>query len=172
MPQRGCGVAGEIGLGVEGVNAVVFGRDHDDVVRHAANGDVRHIKRLGVDLAVNGKRIDLAERRRVHVLRRERGLEQILPATGIVVVLGQHAGKSLSAGKGSENEQYREWPKKFSNHNLEILCRTDTRPELRFFKTPAFPVAVKAEDITVDRQCNFWSCLVGGETSSCEIQYR
>ena len=44
MPQRSAGLA----IRIEGVNAIVLGRDENHVVRAAGNAEFRHEKRLAV----------------------------------------------------------------------------------------------------------------------------
>ncbi len=66
------------GVGIEGVDAVVFGRDVEDVVRaFAGDRDARYVERLGVNVAVNIQRVQLAESARGDRGGREDGFVQI-----------------------------------------------------------------------------------------------
>ncbi len=68
----------------------------------ARHGDLRHVKRLRVDRAVNGKRVQLAEVRGVHVAGSESGFDDVLPGTGVVVVIrGDNRQSCGSQGFGS-----------------------------------------------------------------------
>ena len=55
------GSAGAVGVGVEGVDAVVLGGDVEDVVLSAVDGDVGHEERLSVGVAVGEIREEFAE---------------------------------------------------------------------------------------------------------------
>ena len=65
-PERR-GVGALIAVGIEGVDRVVLGGHEDDVVRDAVDRQVRHVQRLGVDVAVDRLREELAEVRGIDV---------------------------------------------------------------------------------------------------------
>ena len=77
-------------VGVERVDAVVLGRDVDDIVRAAGDRDLIHIQRLGKYVAVDGDGEQLAEGARADVARGESGLGGVLSRPGIVIVVRGH----------------------------------------------------------------------------------
>jgi hypothetical protein len=66
-------------VSVNGVDAVVHGHNVDDIVRHASNLNPGNVKRLRVNLSVDGECADLAEARAVHCLR----AQDCLPRVGV-----------------------------------------------------------------------------------------
>ena len=86
------------GVGVEGVEAVVLGRDIQDVV-DALAGDrhAGHVERLGVDLAVDAVDAEQAERARLDVRRRQDRLARVQAVARGVVVIGQDIGREQAA---------------------------------------------------------------------------
>jgi hypothetical protein len=84
------GVLPELGavVRVERIDAVVLCYDVEDVVGLVLNDDGREVERLSVDFAVDGKKIQLAEGRGIHVRRREDGLVGVEACARVVVVVG------------------------------------------------------------------------------------
>ncbi len=74
-------------IGVEGINAVVFGGDEDDVVRGAADCKSGQIKRLGFDSAIDGEGEEFAEVAGANGSRGEYRLAEVLACPGKVVML-------------------------------------------------------------------------------------
>ena len=90
FPER-IGVRAEIGIGVEGVDAVVFGGDKDDIVQAVVGNiardiDVGHNQRLCIDDAIDRLREELAERR-FDIRGSEQGFVGIQAGIGAVVVI-------------------------------------------------------------------------------------
>ncbi len=75
-------------VGVEGVDAIVLRRHNHDIMNSIArHGDLRHVKRLRIDVAVHRKGVQLAEMRGVHVAGSENGFDDVLPGAGVVIVI-------------------------------------------------------------------------------------
>ena len=87
MPQRvgRCG-----GVGIEGVDAVVFGADVDDIARLVGNGQAMNVKRLRIDLAVQPARIEFTKLARVDVGGRQHKLAEVGTCAETVIVLGKN----------------------------------------------------------------------------------
>jgi len=66
-------------IGVKGIDTVVLGGDQNDIVRAGRYREVRHIERLGIDLAVDGAREQLAEGRTAHRARCQGKLLAVCP---------------------------------------------------------------------------------------------
>ena len=60
----------------------------------ALEDDAREVEWLGVDFTVDGKKIQLAEGRCIHVRRREDGFAGVEACARVVVVLGDSVGAS------------------------------------------------------------------------------
>src|SRR5262249_20344220 len=93
LPVHAAALAGAAGgpVGVEGVDAVVLRGGEDDVARAAAgDGQVGLVERLGVDVAVHGVAVQLAEVAGVDVGGGEHLLARVMAGEEIVVVPGQH----------------------------------------------------------------------------------
>ncbi len=76
-------------IGVEGVDAVVFGGHIQDVAQLASGRHVGQIKRLGVDQAIHGIEADLAKLSGVYIAQRQNDLLRIEPiARNVVVIRG------------------------------------------------------------------------------------
>src|SRR5581483_3626826 len=87
LPKRH-GVAPRIAVGVESIDAVVFGNDKDHVVNALVGyGDVRNIERLRINVAVHGVREKLAEAVGVDVTGRQGGFVRVRPHARTVVVI-------------------------------------------------------------------------------------
>jgi hypothetical protein len=87
------GVGGTQAVGVEGVDAIVLRGDEYEVMDALArNIDASHVQRLGIDLPVHRVGVQLAERGRGDVGRREGGLGQVLTRPRHVVVIRQDVG--------------------------------------------------------------------------------
>ena len=98
LPERSAG-----GVRVEGVDAVMFGGDEDDVVgAFAGDGDTLHIKGLCIDAAVNRIGEELAEIRGGDVGGSEDGFVGVGTGAQVVVVLRDDVhlrGKRQCRGK-------------------------------------------------------------------------
>ncbi len=80
LPERGAG-----GIGVKGVDAVVFGGDKDNVVASALDGEVGKVEWLRINLAVHGVAELQSESFRVDVGGRQHGFVGLL--TGVIVAV-------------------------------------------------------------------------------------
>ena len=91
VPQRR-GVASLIAVGVEGINAVVHGRNINDVVGgvRCRNQNARNIQRLRRHLSIERLREEFSELRRIDIRRSQDGFRKVLSGTRIVIVLRQH----------------------------------------------------------------------------------
>jgi hypothetical protein len=88
---KGRGIAAGVAVGVEGKNAVVFGGGEDNVVRaFVGNSHRGHIKRLGINLAIDGAEEQQAESVGVDVSDGEIGLADVLACPRHIVVISQH----------------------------------------------------------------------------------
>ena len=75
------------GVGIEGVHAVVLGRDEDDVVHAAGDGEVRNVERLCVGGSIGRALEELAEAARgTHQSGRECIFVQVLTGACVVTV--------------------------------------------------------------------------------------
>ncbi len=102
FPER-IRVGAAVGVGIEGIDGVIFGSNEDDVVRAAAgDGDVLHIERLGVNLAVYGLRKKAAEIGGSDGGRRELRFVGIRARARVVVML---RGDVLCAKRGGEEQR-------------------------------------------------------------------
>ena len=99
FPQRGA-----TGVGVVGINAVVFRSDNHNVVDTAIDGDARHVEGLSVHLANSRHGEELAELIQVHIACIQNCLGRILSASRVVIVLGQNGGLSRG-GKHNHKEK-------------------------------------------------------------------
>ena len=93
MCQSGFGRARGV-IGIESVDAIVFGDDVDDVVRRSVHREIRNPQRLGVGLSVHRIAEELAELRLVHIARGQCDLRIVLTRTIRVVVVSQSSGVS------------------------------------------------------------------------------
>ena len=99
------GVGAAVVVGVEGVDAVVFGSDEDDVVgAFAGDRDVRHVERLSVDLRVHGLREKFAEGGGIYVCSGEDGFVGVGAGARVVVVLGGYALRRRAARVEQQRE--------------------------------------------------------------------
>lgn len=96
LPERSAG-----SVRVEGIDAVVFGGDEDDVVSAlAGDGETLNVKRLSVDAAVNGIGEEFAEICGGDVRRSEDGFVGVGAGTQIVVVLREDTDLSEDRRSG------------------------------------------------------------------------
>ncbi len=88
LPQGGSIGSGLV-IGVEGIDAVVFGRHVDDIVGTLARDvHVGHVERLGIHVSVHRLGEELAKLSLVDVGGRKDGLAGVLSGAVVVVVLG------------------------------------------------------------------------------------
>jgi hypothetical protein len=84
-----------VGVGIEGVNTVIFSRDEYDIVRALRrNGHILQIQRLSVGHSVQDYGKQLAEVRGIDVRGRQGGLIRILTGPPNVIMLGRNADLS------------------------------------------------------------------------------
>jgi hypothetical protein len=93
MPERiriQCGA-----VRVKRIDAVVFRGDENDVVDAArGHGEVLHVKRLRLNLAIHGITEHFAERTGVYVRRGQDGFLQILTSMLVVILTSQNIHSS------------------------------------------------------------------------------
>ena len=90
LPERR-GVRTGIVIGVEGIDTVMLRGDKGHVMRpFSRNGDVRHIKRLRINVAIDSVRKQLAERVCVNVGQVQGRLICVLARPCDIVTVGQH----------------------------------------------------------------------------------
>lgn len=77
-------------VGIEAVNAAVFRGYKNDIVGAVGSGQVGQIERLGVYLSVDWDDEQEAETGGIYIAGCKGALVQILPSSGIVVVVGRH----------------------------------------------------------------------------------
>ncbi len=76
-------------IGIESVDRVVLRHDEDNIVHHTADGQVRHIERLGIDLTIDRIGIQLPEQLRIHIRRSQRCFVGVRAVADIVIVIGK-----------------------------------------------------------------------------------
>ena len=94
-------------VGVESVGAVVLGDNINHVMGSAADSNIRHVKGLGINLAVNRVGKKLAEGGAVDIGGGE-GRFVLVPAiAGLVIVIGREGslGENLGTGKDERAEK-------------------------------------------------------------------
>ena len=90
LPQDATIRAG-VAIGVKAIDGVVFGGDEDGVVNAlAGNSESGDVKRLCVDVAIDGVGKKFSKGGGVDVGRRENGFIQVRAGAGVVIVIGQH----------------------------------------------------------------------------------
>ncbi len=98
MPER----LGNHGIGIRSVDAVVLGGDiHRVVFALAGNIHAGNEQRMGVNIAIDGKRVKFAELPRVYVLRRRDLFLHIGAGAGVVVLRREN----LRGHKSCEEQQ-------------------------------------------------------------------
>ena len=106
LPERRR-VCAEVVIRVKGVDAVVLGRDKQDVVSSfAGDGKIGQVERLGVNVPVDGLRKEFTETVYVDVRQREDRFVGVLPGPRVVVMVGQNVdiplGRQAKARKEAE----------------------------------------------------------------------
>src|SRR5580765_8420331 len=103
---QGLRVRADVGIGVEGINAVVHRGDKDNVVgAFAGNREVRDVKRLGVNGAIHPAVVDFAEAVDVDVYGSQVGFVGIKAGAGIVVVAGKDVYLRVRHESHAENQK-------------------------------------------------------------------
>ena len=123
MPERGGVQRGAVGI--KGVNAVVFRGDENDVM-HAAlrHGEILHVERLSIDLAVHRIAEDFAKGPRIHVRRGQDCLLQVLTGVLVVVMTSQNVYRSgWHLSEGERGEQNEGKGQRTAHRNLQTILR-------------------------------------------------
>ncbi len=88
-------------VGIVGVDAVVLGRNIDHVVQHAADGQLRHHQRRGINQTIGCQHVQQSETGAGDINRSQHGLGQVLTGAHAVVVIGQYVGRGGSTTGGA-----------------------------------------------------------------------
>jgi len=91
LPQ-GRAIRAAVAVGIEGVDRIMFVSNENDVVGRAVYGQIGHVQRLRIDLAIHGYTEKLAECVGVHIGRSENRLLGVLALMSVVVAPGEHVG--------------------------------------------------------------------------------
>ena len=83
MPKAGAGV------GIEGIDGVMFGGNDEQVMYFTGDGDGGEIERLGIDQPVGGDGEEFAEVRHIYVCGRKDGFGVVQSGAGVIVVVGE-----------------------------------------------------------------------------------
>ena len=98
-------VADTVAVCIEGIYAVMFGRNEHHIVRLPADRHVGKIERLRVDVSVHGLREEFAKLRGVYIGRSQDGLIEILPSSRNVVAPGGNADLSFHRKNAGRQKQ-------------------------------------------------------------------